>query len=141
MSNLLDVIKKAEETTPAIKNSSVSSSVTLFKSSLFKKGKRTETSLIDETIITACKELHAEGITEVSYFALNALFQTINYPLKKRDRIYAHIHAESKKEHFAPFLRIESEKIIFKDALYQALELEVPEEEKAPVKRRSASKK
>jgi hypothetical protein len=126
--NLLDIIEDAEQAEETVKHSSKSTAVTLFKSNKYKNGKRTETSLIDEAIIQACEALHAKGITQISFFAVHRVYDSLNpdRKLKKRDRVYRHVNAEQKQDDMKPFISHDYDNIIFKPALYNALELEVP---------------
>lgn len=134
--NILDILNQAEATPKEERKiSSSSSKTTLFKSSLYKKGKRTETSLIDEVICEAVKASHTAGKSEVSFYALTRLFEALHYRLKKYDRIASHV--EAKSEIFSSFFKIEADKLQFKDSVLIALELEV---EKPQVKLKKANK-
>lgn len=131
--NVLDILNAAESTPIEARTvHSSSSRTTLFKSSLYKKGRRTETSLIDECIIEAVKASHKGGKGEVSYYALTKLFEALHYRLKKYDRISNHV--EAKEEIFSKFFVIEPDKLKFKDSILIALELEVEKPEKAEKK-------
>jgi hypothetical protein len=122
--DVLSILNEAESTPQEARVAKSSSNrTTLFKSSLYKKGKRTETSLIDETIIEAVKASYTAGKTEVSFYALTRLFEVMNYRLRKYDRIASHV--EAKKEIFSSFFKIETDKLQFKDSILIALELEV----------------
>jgi hypothetical protein len=134
--DVLSILQEAEKTPIEARTiSSTSTRTTLFKSSLYKKGKRTETSLIDEVICEAVKASHTAGKNSVSYYALTRLFEALHYRLRKYDRISSHIQA--KEEVFSSFFKIEPDKIVFKDSVLIALELEV---EKPQVKLRKANK-
>jgi hypothetical protein len=131
--DILSILEEAESTPKeqrTIANNS-SNRTTLFKSSLYKKGKRTETSLIDEVICEAVKASHEAGRDSVSFYALTRLFEALHYRLRKYDRIASHV--EAKKEIFSSFFKIEADKIVFKDSILIALNLEV---EKPQVKLR-----
>jgi len=126
--NILDVLLEAESTPQEERIiHRTSSKTTLFKSSLYKKGKRTETSLIDEVICEAVKASHIAGKNSVSFYALTKLFEVLHYRLRKYDRISSHV--EAKNEVFSTFFELEPDKIIFKDSVLIALELETKKPE------------
>jgi hypothetical protein len=121
--NILDILASAEATPKELRKvASSSNKTTLFKSSLYKKGKRTETSLIDEVICEAVKASHTAGKSEVSFYALTRLFEALHYRLRKYDRIASHVQA--KEEIFSSFFELEPDKLKFKDSILVALELE-----------------
>jgi len=121
--NVLDILTEAESVPEEERNiiSSSSEKSTLFKSTRFKKGKRTETSLIDDIIVDAVKSLHSAGKNEVSFFALTKLFEATNYRLKNRLRIAEHVQA---KDVFTSFFDVKIDKLVFKQSILTALELE-----------------
>lgn len=122
--DVLSILEEAEATPEEARVvSSSSNKSTLFKSTLYKKGKRTETSLIDETIIEAIKASHEAGKKEVSFYALTKLFEALNYRLKKYDRIASHV--EAKEEVFNSFFEISPSGLKFKDSILVALNLEL----------------
>jgi hypothetical protein len=126
--DIFAILNEAEETPiEARRVSNSSNRTTIFKSSLYKKGARTETSLIDETIVEAVKASHVAGKTEVSFYALTRLFEALHYRLKKSDRIASHIQA--KEEVFSSFFEVKVDKIVFKDSILIALELETKKPE------------
>lgn len=135
--NVLSILEEAEkvpEKEREFVSSSASSRTTIFKSSKFKKGVRTETSLIDDCIVCAVKELYKEGKNSVSYYALTRLFEAMHYSLKKPDRIRDHIHA--KDDVFPTFFEVGLREIVFKKAIINALgldEIEVDQVEKAEI--------
>lgn len=134
--NVFAILEEAEATPVEARTvSSSSSKTTLFKSSLYKKGKRTETSLIDEVICEAVKASHSASKNEVSFYALTRLFEAMHYRLRKYDRIASHV--EAKSEIFSSFFKLEPDKIVFKDSILIALNLEV---EKPQTKLRKANK-
>lgn len=131
--DILSILEAAEATPKEARTVRVSSAqkTTIFKSSLYKRGVRTETSLIDDAICAAVKNLHAAGKGEVSYYALTKLFEALNpsHTLKSTTRIVDHVQA--KDEIFEQFFELKPNKIIFKDSIIIALNLETDKAEKA----------